>query len=249
MLGCLTMVNRDKGYGDFLQDARGQVSKLEKALDGQPAEVIARVRAYARAFDVEDDDEIFALMAAFGYLTILVEDAPEHWRALFDEVQQDLDDWAERNQRSFRQLEGYAKAADELAGVLRKAIGAIEAANTSRRALKQEVLKAIGENSALDRQLAKALGSRLNQAEQQLSAIRETNHVTTILAGVGVGVSVLLLLVGGVTAMQLSDQNRQLRQAVAAQQTELGWLLDKANRAECINGIKPRSDPQCQQYQ
>ena len=35
---------------------------------------------------------------------------------------------------------------------------------------------------------------------------------------------------------------------MAEQDKHLGWLLDKANRAECLNGIKPADDPQCLQY-
>jgi vacuolar-type H+-ATPase subunit I/STV1 len=243
------MAGNRQGDNGFLDDDRKQLSKLEKALAGQPAEVILRVRDYARTFDLDDDDELFAFMAAIGFLTILVQDAPENWRALFDEVIQDLDRWAEQNRRSFAQLEQYATAANGLAQVLEKAILAIGSANDSRRELKKEMLGEVSKNADLTRQLGKELGSRLKQNDDRLKTLRQKGELAAILAGVGMGAALLLLLVGGGASMRVLGQNKVLKQELAEVRREMGYLLDKANRAECVNGIKPPSDPQCQQYQ
>ena len=45
---------------------------------------------------------------------------------------------------------------------------------------------------------------------------------------------------------QLASQLELLSQHAGIQQQETGWLLEKANRAECFYGIKAQSDPQCQ---
>ncbi|MBE9063189.1 hypothetical protein [cf. Phormidesmis sp. LEGE 11477] len=45
---------------------------------------------------------------------------------------------------------------------------------------------------------------------------------------------------------QLASQLELLSQHAGIQQQETGWLLEKANRAECFYGIKSQSDPQCQ---
>jgi hypothetical protein len=33
------------------------------------------------------------------------------------------------------------------------------------------------------------------------------------------------------------------------QSERISWLLEKANRQECLTGIKPMNHPQCRQYQ
>ena len=102
-------------YGSFLQDEGGdRASKLELALAGQSAETVQRVRDYARAFDLDDDDELFAFAAAMGLLKVLVQDAPDEWRALFDELRRDLENWAVRNRQSLSDLKDYAQSAKAL---------------------------------------------------------------------------------------------------------------------------------------
>jgi hypothetical protein len=247
----MTGKGQGKGNGDdsFLAHDRKQLSKLEKALAGQPAEVILRVRDYARTFDLDDDDELFAFMAAIGFLTILVQDAPENWRALFDEIIQDLDRWAEQNRRSFARLELYATAANGLSKALEKAISAIGSANDSRRELKKDLLQEVSKNADLTRQLGQELGTRFKRMDERLEAVQQRGDLSAILAGVGLGTAMMLLLVGGGLSMRLLGQNMALRRDLLEVRRDMGYLLDKANRAECLNGIKPPSDPQCQQYQ
>jgi hypothetical protein len=109
------------------------------------------------------------------------------------------------------------------------------------------VLQAIADIADRDRLFAKALGERLNKTDKKLEAIHQASNLTTKVAVGGVVAAGLLLLGGGVTSMRLLAQNQELRQALAWQQMRTGWLVDKANRAECFYAIKPQSDPQCQE--
>ncbi|MGB3300271.1 MAG: hypothetical protein WBA76_18570 [Phormidesmis sp.] len=49
-------------------------------------------------------------------------------------------------------------------------------------------------------------------------------------------VLLLVLCLGGILGIHMT----------AAQNQRIGWLLYKANRRECIDGVKPANDPQCQ---
>lgn len=60
-----------------------------------------------------------------------------------------------------------------------------------------------------------------------------------------------ILVVGWTAGWFLGNQQRAItwevmQQQAAIQSTEVGWLLEKANRAECFYGIKTQNDPQCQ---
>ncbi len=247
--GCLMMTGPNSSYDDFLDgdDARGR-SKLEQALKGQSSEVILRVRAYARAFDLDDNDELYAFAAALGLLTVLVEDAPEQWRALFDEFIDELNQWAQQNRLAFDQLQSHARTVRQLSELLQQALQTFRTSGSRQQSLQESVLSTLSANTYRIKNLDSAVGERLNQADRQLAQMQKQNRVTTILAGVGVGVSCLVLLLGGLSSRQLAQQNRELRQVLAWQQEKVGWVLEKANREECLNGVKPQSDPQCQQF-
>ena len=244
------MVSSGLGYGDFLHDDAGdRASKLEQALAGQSAETVQRVRDYARAFDLDDDDELFAFAAAMGLLKVLVQDAPDEWRALFDELRRDLENWAVRNRQSLSDLKDYAQSAKALGETMEEVIFATNKASDSRKLLKQEMLDGVQGNADLIRQLVRELGVRIRAAEAKLEVAQQRSSWAAIAAGVEAGASLLLLLTNGLSSARLSQQNRALQLRVESQQTELGYLLRKANRAECFYGIKPPSDPQCHQHQ
>ena len=244
------MVSSGLSYGSFLQDEGGdRASKLERALAGQSAETVQRVRDYARAFDLDDDDELFAFAAAMGVLKVLVQDAPDEWRALFDELRRDLENWAVRNRQSLSDLKDYAQSAKALGETMEAVIFATNQASDSRKVLKKEMLDGVQGNADLIRQLVRELGVRIRAAEEKLEVTQQRSSWAVIAAAVGVGASLVLLLANGLRSAQLSQQNRRLQLQVESQQTELGYLLRKANRAECFYGIKPTSDPQCRQFQ
>ena len=98
-----------------------------------------------------------------------------------------------------------------------------------------------------------ALASQ-RQAEQQVKQIvkgvRKKHFWETIAITLLAAMSILA--VGWVSGLLLgrqpllTSQLELLRDRTAIQQVETGWILEKANRAECFYGIKAQSDPQCQ---
>lgn len=115
-------------------------------------------------------------------------------------------------------------------------------------ALDSKTQESLYELSRLKRILAD-LNSRLEKAERhsQALALRFTDNEKVLsklekrlgwLSALSLALAGVLLVGGGVGI-----------RLIAAQSQRIGWLLEKANRRECIEGIKPASDPQCQQYQ
>lgn len=112
-------------------------------------------------------------------------------------------------------------------------------------ALDSKTQESLYELSRLKRLLTD-FNSRLEQAEghSQALAIRfqDNERALAKLKKQAWGISALgLALVG----MLLGGGGLGIR-LIAAQNKRIGWLLEKANRRECIEGIKPASDPQCQ---
>ena len=102
--------------------------------------------------------------------------------------------------------------------------------------------------------IAQAAVASRERAEQQVKQIvkgvRMKHFWETITVALLLVVSVLSVgWTGGLLLgrqPQLVSQLERLQQQASAQQVETGWLLKKANRAECFYGIKAQSDPQCQ---
>lgn len=89
-----------------------------------------------------------------------------------------------------------------------------------------------------------------NQVKSIVKGVRAKHFWETITVALLTAMSVLVVgWVGGLLLGRqpmLTARLERLGQRAENQQVETGWLLEKANRAECFYGIKPRSDPQCQ---
>ena len=87
------------------------------------------------------------------------------------------------------------------------------------------------------------------QVKQIVRGVRAKHFWETISVALIAGLSILV--VGWTAGWFLGNQQRAItwevmQQQAAIQSTEVGWLLEKANRAECFYGIKTQNDPQCQ---
>lgn len=87
------------------------------------------------------------------------------------------------------------------------------------------------------------------QVKQIVNGVRKKHFWETI--SVALLAATSILVVGWVSGLllgrqpKLMSQLELLGQHAAIQQVETGWILEKANRAECFYGIKAQSDPQC----
>ena len=201
------------------------------------------------------------LFVAFGHLTILVLDAPENWRGLFDDVHAELKKWSQENFKSLESIKSHAKTSADLIMVLRQLLDSMKSSESRSSEMSTTLSSLKLKLSSIESSLASMkrsnhssqadlsiLGSRigeLSEAENQRGWISNFN-----LGFAGLAV-LLLLLNGGMVGWQLNRQSKTIeRQAgmLDRQGDRINWLLEKAEREECLNGIKPSSDPQCQQY-
>lgn len=89
----------------------------------------------------------------------------------------------------------------------------------------------------------------VEQVDKLVKRVREKHFWETI--SLTLLVALAIAVIGWTAGWFLGNQHRAndwslWQQQVAKQRTEVGWLLEKANRAECFYGIKTNSNPQCQ---
>jgi septal ring factor EnvC (AmiA/AmiB activator) len=235
--------------------SRSRSELIDQALEGQPAEVKARVLAIIVRYNIDVRNEFFLIFVAIGHLLAIVESAPENWRALFDEFERKLDLWSEQNLRTLAAVQQQGKETERMSLSFLKLTDSLKLSSTKTSELQATLkelsrtlnkltnsLAEIKEESRSSRRLLDSLSSRFNKTERELSSLAD--QMSWIWA---INLA-LFLSVLGFAAMFGWSALRQ--RAIINQQNErLGWLLDKANRQECVTGVKPAADPQCLQYQ
>ena len=243
------------GYGDSLNDGSSRLSMLDRALEGASTEAKARVRGVLLRYGIDEDNEFFLIFVAMGQLLALVEDAPENWRALFDDITEELNQWASQNREPFDSLQLHTQASAELVEYLKQALsGQSEARERSNRAL-----------AALDRVESKAtfmqncsfsmseemsqVAAKLDDYSTRISRLTELVNQQSWALALSFG-GVLVLIVACIfLALQNRSQRAVMQYVLAEQQAQseqIAWLLEKARRAECRQGILSPDDPQCQ---
>ncbi|MEL6605775.1 MAG: DUF6753 family protein [Cyanobacteria bacterium J06614_10] len=246
-------VKRHSSFEEILNDKPKNMSMLDRALEGASVEQKARVRGVLLAFDVREDHEFYMLFVAFGYLTILVEEAPENWRALFDEFERKLDQWSDQNLRTLAAIQQQGQETERMSQSFLRLTDSLKQSNGKTSEL-QATLKELGRTlNRLSANLSEvrgeskttlskteALSTRFNRTERELKDMASRVDWTwNINWGLTVSVVLLCFLFGWTLWRQ--------QQVIAEQNQRLEWLLLKANREECWNGIKPADDPLCQQ--
>ncbi|EDX82399.1 hypothetical protein S7335_845 [Synechococcus sp. PCC 7335] len=252
-------------YEELLRDDPKEMSMLDQALEDATAEHKARVRGLLLRYGIEHDNEFYMLFVAFGHLTILVEEAPENWQALFDDVHRELKQWSQQNFKSLQSIQQHAQTSADLIAVLKQLLGSMKHSD-SRSAKMLESLNSFGKRLlTIEKSLAK------NQTLSQRAIDRSTEHFDLLdgqmemlggSVGQGALISSVSLFAGVLTigmllantwmmGRRLTQQEvlvRAQNEQIEWQSERIGWLYEKANRRECLEGIKPPSDPQCQQY-
>ena len=177
-------VKRHSSFEEILNDRPKHMSMLDRALEGASVEQKARVRGVLLAFEVTEDHEFYMLFVAFGYLTILVEEAPENWRALFDEFERKLDQWSEQNLRTLAAIQQQGKEAERMSQSFLRLTDSLKLSNGKTSEL-QATLKELGRTlnslstnlsevrgeSKMTLSKTEALSTRFNQTERELKGM------------------------------------------------------------------------------
>ncbi|MEL7143379.1 MAG: DUF6753 family protein [Cyanobacteria bacterium J06576_12] len=254
-------VRQERSYEQLLKDDPSGMAMLDQALEGATAEEKARVRGVLLRFGIETDHEFYIIFVAIGQLLILVEEAPENWRALFDDVHQELKLWSQENFKSLESIKRHAQTSADLIAVLRRLLDSMKTSESRSSETRTTLSNLSRKLSSIEGSLASMQSSsssnqrKLSQIGSQLETLSiEANRrelISNFSLGVA-GLTVVMLLVHGWTmGWRLNQQAKMIeRQTMLLnrQGDRIDWLLEKANKEECLNGVKPSSDPQCRQF-
>ena len=272
-------------YEQLLKDDPSGMAMLDRALEGASDTEKARVRGVLLDYGIEVEHEFYIVFVAIGHLLVLVKEAPENWRSLFDDVHRELKLWSKENFKSLESIKLHAQTSAELIAVLRQLLVSMKNSQRWSSQTSQDLntlrLRWLDTDSSLtdleassqqQRQQLSQVEAKLLLSRTKLDKLRtQSSEMAKSLSGVSQHLSVLSegarnrrtrewilscsLVVLGVVAIGQFFGNRAMQQqlveqerVLAEQREQVGWLFDKANRAECIYGIKPPDDRQCRQF-
>ena len=229
-----------RSFDQVLASDKDKITLLDRALEGATDQQKSRVRNVLSRLEIEEDDEFYIIVTAIGYLMVLVEDAPNNWRKLFDEFERKLDAWSQENVRTLKAINQQAGSTERMSRCFHKLADSTTALREETRA---SLRRLTGLNSSLER-LTEQLSRSESQSRELTQCFQQNEKEIALLRRRVVWTSsfslaaLLVLLVGGGLAYW-----QGARTLARAQ-----WLLEKANKAECLNAIKPADDEQCVQY-
>ncbi|MGB3791028.1 MAG: DUF6753 family protein [Phormidesmis sp.] len=221
--------------------SRSRKELISEALEGQSDEVKARVLAIVIRYNVDVRNEFFLIFVAIGHLLAIVEEAPENWRALFDAFEEKLDAWSERNLKILAAIQQQGEAAERMSQSFLKLTDSLKLSTTKTGELQQDLIKLSKTLQTLSGSLdslndnSKALASRFSRTEKSIADNQKYQDRSSLF-----NYGVMLLLLGSLLAIGWQQFQQSER---------IGWLVEKANREECLTGFRLPDDPLCAQYQ
>lgn len=233
---------------------------LEQALRGQSELVKSRVYNLIVHWGIKPENEFFIIFIAIGQLLALVEDAPNRFDTSFNNFTDGIDVWTEKNIQVLNEIANKAKINERLA------VGAEKLAESSTQLVQvcSELIIQLKESSGTENNLRsqpltsevnyeillKIINEKLSKIEtaisnlEQLQIQPETKSIPDLpknakqiwsINPIYLSFLLVLLCLPGI----LSWHNTNLIE----QRTN--WLLEKANRQDCLQGIKSATSIEC----
>jgi hypothetical protein len=216
---------------------------LDHVLADQPAETKARVLEFVVKFggDLAQDSDFWIVFAAIGYLQVLVIDSPQEWQQLFQSFSKELEEWATVSLQKMAlmeaqtsQIETLATSSATLTATLSELVAILTVLVQSSKTLNQQQKSLLLElkncNSLLQEQRQEKASN-----SPSIKTVQRSNKNARLLMGAGIASSLAVIL-SGVGWLVVRDKLNSER---------VEWLLHKANRQECVTGVKKPADPQC----
>lgn len=213
-----------------------------------------RIQGVIIDYGVEKADPFFLIFLAMGHLLTLVETAPENWQALFDEFKGDLDAWTTQNLRTLEAINRQSQISDRLIRSFQELSNLTTASSDGTQRLRSELTRLSSELATLKSSLTRtadrteenslALVKRFKSTEDRVKTLEKQLTWTSACSAV----TLAAVVVGGSLGYRQLAKEVEFAQMLLVQERKRSiWTLEKANRAECFYGIKPPSDPQCQE--
>ena len=208
-------------------------------------ETRARVQGFIISYGLDTHDPMFLFGLANAHLMALVLQAPENWRALFDDFKLELDEWTTQNLRTLEAINQQNQTVERLTLGFHELAKLTTSSNKETLALSKSLSRLASSLKTHNNDLITISGqtktsndrldSRLKKTETAVRSSRSQKTwiwVTSFFA-----LCAVLGGVSGISYRQIQQQNEQIE-----------WLLEKAERQECVLNVVPRDTPRCQQY-
>lgn len=161
-------------------NGNGAVSHLDRLLSEKPPEFQAKVLRFALDSGMKQDDPAFRLVQYIGYLAQLTETAPNDWKLLFENLQDELNQWSQLTAEQLKVQADHTENIKNLATSCNQLGTALSALNlTSQQQLKQLTsLTKLSENlsNISPRQpetLSQPLQEQLNEIQTGISLLNQ----------------------------------------------------------------------------
>ena len=234
--------------------SKQRMELIDQALDGQSAEVKARVLAIIIRYNIDVRNEFFLILVAIGHLLAIVEESPENWRSLFDDFKGELDEWTDANLRTLEAIHQQGAAQERMSQSFLKLTDSILNSNGKTEALQKDLIRLsktlgsltsslnqITQDSRQNRDAISTVRSDISKLVTGLLNVKKSAEAASSISSwvvVGCGVVVVLLGIGFWRQQQTLEEHSK----------RLEWIQQKAEREECLNGIVSADEGYCQQY-
>ncbi len=232
----------------------GGVSHLDRLLSEKPPEFQAKVLRFALDSGMKQDDPAFRLVQYIGYLAQLTETAPNDWKLLFENLQDELNQWSQLTAEQLKTQADHTENIKNLATSCNQLGTALSALNlTSQQQLKQLTsLTKFSENlsNISPRQpetLSQPLQEQLNEIQAKISLLNQKD-VESVARGWGR--AIIIWLLSPVTFFILFWVYSHLAPIPTPVETteslqkileQTGWTNTKLQRVEKNLGTDPNS--------
>lgn len=221
---------------------------LDQALNGRSDTQKARVLELVVKMGVSPNDEFWLIFVAIGQLQVLIEDSPTDWQQLFTNFQSELSQWTDSNLQTLDTLAAQARNTTDLTLTLQQLSSTLNTlvqvsmpASTSSSSWETRWATLQKTLSALQTTLASIQKGVAASQRQRRSTVRSSVPKRSKKSTWSVSLMVLWFVVTFSGLWSLHQGQRRNAQI-------LDWLLEKGNRAECLQGIKPKTSPECFPY-
>ncbi|MBE9002744.1 TM1812 family CRISPR-associated protein [Nostoc sp. LEGE 12447] len=168
-------------------NGNGAVSHLDRLLSEKPPEFQAKVLRFALDSGMKQDDPAFRLVQYIGYLAQLTETAPNDWKLLFENLQDELNQWSQLTAEQLKTQADHTENIKNLATSCNQLGTALSALNlTSQQQLKQLTsLTKLSENlnNISPRQpetLSQPLQEQLNEIQEKISLLNQKDAESVV---------------------------------------------------------------------
>ncbi|WP_036488226.1 DUF6753 family protein [Myxosarcina sp. GI1] len=236
---------------------------IDRLLQGRSESVKVNVLDYMMKYDIDPENEFFVIFTALGEIETFLENSPDEIRELFEGFKREISKWADANLETLKHLSEKATITERLASnseslgnslveLLQVCEGLISQLQTSNGLLANSLSQLQTSEIEL-RNLVVETKTELSQLQKKITDLNSTieewkksslpalKKIWTWKDSMWLSLTtfVLFIVIGfGVSQKRIDEDTSQ----------RVKWLLEKANRQDCLAGIKESNSPECQNF-